>query len=107
TKPRRAVNTLTLASAAKLLYTTPETISEMIRNEGLPAAKVGRAYVLVDVDVIDWLRGRYASASGKGKRCDSTDARPRVRGTSISGTTPDALDRALAPRTSKGRKSGP
>src|SRR6266567_580065 len=105
--PRDAVNTLTLASAAKFLYTTPETISEMIRNEGLPAAKVGRAYVLVDVDVIEWLRGRYASASGKGKQCDSTDASPMVRGRSISGTTAGALDRALTPRTSKRQKSGP
>jgi hypothetical protein len=41
-----------------MLKTTPETVSAMIRNEQLPAAKVGRARVLVDIDVVRWLRGR-------------------------------------------------
>jgi len=50
------VKTLSLEQAAAWLFTTPETVSECIRRHGLPAAKVGRAWVLVDVDVIDWIR---------------------------------------------------
>ena len=63
------MKTLTLAAAAELLFTTPEKLSEMICNEDLPAAKVGRAYVLVDVDVVEWLRGRYGAARKKDKQC--------------------------------------
>ena len=57
------MRTLTLAEAAVFLKTTEDTVSQKIRDEGLPAAKVGRAYVLVDVDVIEWLRGRYSPRS--------------------------------------------
>lgn len=50
------MRTLTLDEAADLLKTTPETVSAKIRDEGLPAAKVGRAWVLIDVDVAEWVR---------------------------------------------------
>lgn len=51
--------TLTLDEAADVLKTTAETVSECIRLRGLPAAKIGRAWVLVEADVIDWLRQQY------------------------------------------------
>ena len=61
-----------------MLNTTPETVSAMIRNERLPAAKIGRAWVLVDVDVIRWLRGRYAREE---KKCGfSEEASPMPGG---------------------------
>ncbi len=51
--------TLTLEQAAAMLNTTTETVSECIRCKGLPAVKIGRAYVLVDADVLAWLRAQY------------------------------------------------
>jgi excisionase family DNA binding protein len=96
------MNTLTLDEAAVLLKTRPETVSAMIRHEGLPAAKVGRAYVLVDVDVIRWLRTRYAR---KEKQCDFTGSQAAISGASISVTKDDVLDAALAPRIAKQRKN--
>ena len=53
------MRTLDLAEAAAFLKTTPETVSDKIRREGLPATKVGRAWVVVDEDIVEWLRSRY------------------------------------------------
>ena len=48
--------TLTLDEAAAVLKTTAETVSDAIHNRGLPAARIGRAYVLVEEDVSAWVR---------------------------------------------------
>lgn len=57
--------TLTLEQAAAMLNTTPDTVSECIRFAGLPAVKIGRAYVLVDVDVMAWLRAQYGRPAAR------------------------------------------
>lgn len=96
--------TLTLEQAAEMLNTTPETASDCIHNRGLPAAKVGRAFVLVDDDVLAWLRTQY----GKWREapCGSTSAANEERGGLISATSPaSALDAALAPQTAPRRRS--
>jgi excisionase family DNA binding protein len=98
------VRTLDLAEAAAFLKTTPDTVSAMIRREGLPACKVGRAWVLVDDDVVEWLRTRYGV-----KECESTNARPTapVRGGSPSIIAADRLGAALARKAARPRKSTP
>jgi excisionase family DNA binding protein len=96
------MQTLTLLEAAAMLNTTPETVSAMIRNERLPAAKIGRAWVLVDVDVIRWLRGRYAREE---KECTSSGEAMPMHGGAISGTRADALEKALARATGAKRRS--
>lgn len=57
--------TLTLEQTAAMLKTTTETVSECIRFQGLPAVKIGRSYVLVDVDVMAWLRTQYGQPPGR------------------------------------------
>jgi excisionase family DNA binding protein len=96
------MQTLSLQEAAALLKTTPETVSAMIRNERLPAAKIGRAWVLVDVDVIRWLRGRYAREE---KKCGSYEEVAPMLGGVISGIKAGALEGALARPTGARRKS--
>ena len=68
--------TLTLDEAADVLKTTAETVSECIRLRGLPAAKIGRAWVLVEADAIDWLRQQYIEhgATMKHKTAELTGA---------------------------------
>lgn len=39
--------TLTLAEAADMLKVHVDTVSDLIRRQGLPAARFGRAYVLM------------------------------------------------------------
>jgi len=56
------MQTLDLEAAAKFLYASTDTIRELAASGELPAAKVGRAWVFVDVDLIEWLRTQY----GKG-----------------------------------------
>ncbi len=55
--------TLTLDTAAELLNTHPDTVSDCIHNRGLPAARIGRSYVLIDDDVIAWLRTQYGNVA--------------------------------------------
>ena len=97
------MKTLSLEQAAAWLFTTPDTVSECIRRHGLPAAKVGRAWVLVDVDVIDWIRKRY----GERAACTSSKEQKMVLGGSTSVSTVRELDALLAPQTVGKRKNLP
>jgi excisionase family DNA binding protein len=96
------MQTLSLQQAAAMLNTTPETVSAMIRNERLPAAKIGRAWVLVDVDIVRWLRGRYVREE---KKCGSSEETRPMLGGAICGTKAGALEKALARSTGAKRKS--
>lgn len=93
------MQTLTLEEAALMLKTTTETVSEAIRFKGLPAARIGRAYVLVDTDVIDWLRAQYPEPA-----CESIPAANVARSGLTSRSTASALSAALAPRTGAKRR---
>ncbi|WP_237574181.1 helix-turn-helix domain-containing protein [Mycetohabitans sp. B4] len=95
---------MSLEDAAAWLFTTPETVSECIKHHGLPAAKIGRAWVLVDVDVIDWLRRQYEKAGGK---CGSTNGKKMGPGGLTSASTARELDDLLAPRIAGRRKNLP
>lgn len=99
------MRTLSLDQAAELMLTSAETVSDCIHNRGLPAARVGRAWVLIDDDVIAWLRTQY----GKWRTgCGSISAANEERGGLTSATLPaSALDAALAPQTTKRRRSTP
>lgn len=55
------MRTLTLSEAADMLHTHVDTVSECIAARGLPAVKVGRDWLLVDEDLIAWLRTQYGS----------------------------------------------
>jgi excisionase family DNA binding protein len=99
------MQTLTLAEAAAFLKTTEDTVSAKIRNEGLPAAKVGRAYVLVDVDIIEWLRRQYGRRSREGNSCDFSSEVAVTTGGSSSATAGDRLEKALARPIAARRKS--
>ena len=42
-----------------MLKTAPAGVMECIERRGLPAAKIGEGWVLVDDDVIAWVRAQY------------------------------------------------
>jgi excisionase family DNA binding protein len=98
--------TLTLEEAAEVLKTSVETVSDCVHNRGLPAARVGRAYVLIDDDVFAWLRTQYGK--WRDSPCGSISAANEERGGSTLATLPaSALDAALAPATRKPRRNTP
>jgi excisionase family DNA binding protein len=99
--------TLTLEEAAAVMKTHPDTVSDCIHNRGLPAARIGRAFVLVEEDVIDWIRLNYGNWKDA-RPCGSISAANAERGGSISAMLPaSALDAALAPRTTPPRRNTP
>jgi excisionase family DNA binding protein len=63
------MQTLDLDGAAGWLKCDPETVRAMAASGELPAAKVGRAWVFVDVDLVEWLRKQYGA-------CHSTKTPP-------------------------------
>ena len=95
--------TLTLDEAAAVLKTTPETVSECIHKKGLPAARIGRAYVLIEADVIDWIRSQYPRETP----CESTPEVPKASYGLTSLSTASALSAALAPQKGARRRNTP
>ncbi|MHB1678735.1 MAG: helix-turn-helix domain-containing protein [Sulfuriferula sp.] len=89
------MKTLNLEQAAELLMASPDTVRDLIRSDGLPATKVGRAWVFVDVDLIDWLRSRYPFTKKESKECPSTSVRARPAGGANSSSMDGSYGKAL------------
>ncbi|MGR9044895.1 MAG: helix-turn-helix domain-containing protein [Gammaproteobacteria bacterium] len=56
---RNVMNTLTLQQAAELLKLHPQTILQKARAGKLPAAKLGKCWVFIEQDLIEWIRSQY------------------------------------------------
>jgi len=54
------VRTHDLRQAAALLRVHPETLRQMAKTGVIPGAKVGRAWVFVEEDLVAYLRSLYA-----------------------------------------------
>jgi excisionase family DNA binding protein len=52
-------NTLNLSQAAAFLHVHEQTLLKLARAGNVPAAKVGRAWVFIDVDLLAYIRGKY------------------------------------------------
>ena len=64
------MTTLDLRGAAALMKVNPRTVEAMARDGRLPAAKIGRAYVLMERDVLAFIERQIAAqtaARGEGK----------------------------------------
>ena len=48
------MHTLDILSASKLLCVHPNTIARLIHSGDIPAARIGRAYVMLERDVMDY-----------------------------------------------------
>jgi hypothetical protein len=55
------MKTLDLQAAADLLMMHPSTVLAKARSGTIPAAKPGKCWVFIDVDLLDWLRGLYTA----------------------------------------------
>lgn len=74
------MSTLDLRGAAALMNVHPRTVEAMARDGRLPAAKIGRAYVLLERDVEAFIEQQIASqTAARGQAAPTTGAR---------GTTP-------------------
>jgi len=93
-----------LQEAAAALGIHPDNLSQLAKAGEVPAAKVGKEWRFLDVDLAAYLRARYeTSQKNEGKACRST--REAARGGSTSATTASEFESLLAPRTSVKRSA--
>lgn len=55
---------LTRSQAAKLLRVCSESVTKLVRDEGLPCKRVGKEYRFLRSEVVAWLAARGASEMG-------------------------------------------
>ncbi len=79
------MKTLDLDEAAQFLRLHPHTLEAKARAGEIPGAKPGKRWVFLDVDLADWLRGKYHA--DKEEICRSTSVAPStgVNGKSMVG----------------------
>lgn len=58
------IQLLTLAEAARLLHVSTRTLQRMIRNNDLPALKVGGQWRLRESQLTDWIERREGERIG-------------------------------------------
>ncbi|MGL4576197.1 MAG: helix-turn-helix domain-containing protein [Burkholderiaceae bacterium] len=95
---------LTRAELAARWRTSEETISDCVHRRGLPAYRVGRDWLFIEADCINWLRTQPI----KGDACGSTSEEKKASGGSIGALRASSLlDAVLAPQTGRRRRSTP
>ena len=57
--PPTSMRTLDLQEAAEFLRVHPETLRQLARTGKVPGAKVGRAWVFLEDDLVQYLRSLY------------------------------------------------
>jgi excisionase family DNA binding protein len=57
---------LTLKQAAEFLHIHPITLLRMAQRGKVPAAKPGKSWVFIDIDLADWLRAQYQVRASEG-----------------------------------------
>ena len=97
------MKTLTREEAAELLHIHKDTVAQLAASGSLPGAKAGRRWVFIEMDLIEWLRGRYAANSTGGKEC--LFSKETGSGGLIFDTADAELDALLERPTSKPRRS--
>ena len=95
------IKTYTIDEAAELCKASNDTIYEAVHSFELKASKIGKAIVILEVDLIAYISAK-SIANLKAKKCQSTYA--AKRGGSMSLSTDSELDNLLAPATSAKRK---
>lgn len=93
--------TLTLEQAAAILRMHKVTVRNKARAGELPAAKVGKRWLFLEVDLINWLRLQYSSLALQGdktteiKLCHSTSVKTVPNGGLRLPSTEDEYKKAL------------
>jgi excisionase family DNA binding protein len=70
------MNTLDINGAAGKMCVHPKTVLDLIRDGILPAARIGRAYVLNERDVADYIEAQIVAQT---QRRRMGDAKPKRR----------------------------
>lgn len=73
-------NTVSIEEAAELMHTNRKTVEDLIHSCVIPAARIGRKYVMLTKDVMDYVENQIiAQTAERMRRPTITDARGRPR----------------------------
>src|SRR5450759_1086277 len=77
---KNAMTTLTLLQAAEFLHLHPVTLQRMAKRGEVPAAKLGRRWIFLEIDLVACLRAQYPPRVMQGEHeelqlCRSTNAK--------------------------------
>ena len=84
--PEMMIKTMGIDEAAEFIRVHPVTLSKMAHEGEIPAAKPGKEWVFINIDLVEWLRSKYktqASVSDQTKRtnkCHSTNVKIQLPG---------------------------
>jgi len=90
--------TLGLADGARLINIHPGTLRERAAAGIIPGAKIGRAWVFIEADLLEYLRSSY-------RPCLSTSAKTAISGGRTSVTLASGYAGQLAKLIEQRRKS--
>ena len=104
------MSTLTLQQAAALLNIHPVTLQAKARSGEIPGAKIGRAWVFVQIDLVEHIRSQYGRRALQGEhaevtQCHSSNVQTPRTGGSRLPTTESAYSEALGLRTKQKPRS--
>ncbi|CAK0771851.1 Helix-turn-helix domain-containing protein [Gammaproteobacteria bacterium] len=110
--PLNHMKTLSVTQAAELLHASPVTVRALARAHEIPATKVGKGWLFVEEDLLEWVRSRYgnqartAVTQTERRETCSTVVPIRPTGGSVSRIQVAAkYDSLLAPKTGKTPKN--
>ena len=94
------MNTLDLQAAAAFLHIHPVTLKDKARSGEIPGAKIGKCWVFVDIDLIEYVRSKYSRRVLQSERkeqaiCHSINERTHLTGGSNSPTMDAQYSAAL------------
>jgi excisionase family DNA binding protein len=69
--------TLTLIEAADVLKVHPKTVEDLIRDGVIPAAKIGRAWVMLSTDVLRYVEDEIIKQTAQRMRSPGRCTPPR------------------------------
>ncbi len=105
------MNTLDTKQAAAFLHIHSITLLRKINSGEIPAAKIGKRWVMIDVDLAQYLRSQYPQQASQGDNketalCHSTNGKtPRSGGSKSRSQVLSRYNNLLEPPISKKRES--
>lgn len=79
---------LTIDEASDYLRVHPETCRRLASKGRIPCGKVGRAYVFVKSDLLEYIRAQYNEPTRRSSGSSTGDTRWLKKGTTRKSTTP-------------------
>ena len=102
------MNTLNLQEAAVFLKIHPVTLGVKARTGEIPGSKIGKCWVFVDIDLVQYIRAQYQRQDLQGEQlevsqCHSSNERVHLTGGSNFSTTAEQYKKVLALQTKRER----